>query len=182
MPRTPRIEFEDATYHLTARGNNRKVLFHDSQDFLVWLLFLSQTILECDWNCYSYCPMNNHYHMTLSTPKPNLSSGLQRLHSRYSFYYRKRYTYSGRLFEVYDPSIISDDQYLLEAIRYDLLNPVRVGLVKHPYEWIWSSYRETLGTGEQTRWLASEWVRSLFGDTTTPAKNFAEFVDMGLGD
>jgi putative transposase len=32
MARPPRVEFEDAIYHLCARGNARQAVFHDDRD------------------------------------------------------------------------------------------------------------------------------------------------------
>ena len=181
MPRLPRFAFEEATYHITARGNNRKNLFHDTEDFLKFLELLSCLIYELGWRCYAYCLMTNHYHLVLQTPKPNLSTGMQRLHSQYSFYYRRKYPFTGTLFEGrYDSSMISDDAYVLEAIRNDLINPVRANLVKRPEDWRWSSYAETAGLEEPSGWVDVEWVRSMFDDNTLPAKRFIDFISMGI--
>ena len=35
------------------------------------------------------------------------------------------------------------ESYLLEAIRYLVLNPVRAAMVQDPSAWPWSSYRST---------------------------------------
>ena len=32
MPRPPRIDFPDALYHVTSRGNGRATIFHDEAD------------------------------------------------------------------------------------------------------------------------------------------------------
>jgi len=176
MPRTPRIEFENATYHFTARGNNRHQLFKNSDDFIMFTGLLSSVIYEHGWICYSCCLMNNHYHMTLLTPEANLSIGIQKLHSRYSFYYRNKYDYTGKLFEVYKTSLICDDSYVLEAIRYDLLNPVRAKLVQNPEDWCWSSYSETAGLEPDSGWIDNNWVRSLFGNPSRSHKKFIDFI------
>lgn len=181
MSHQPRVAFEWTTYHITSRGNNRQTLFHDSQDFVVFLMMLCSVIRELEWSCFSFCLMTNHYHMVLQTPEPNLPKGMHKLHCNYSNYYRKRYPFTGKLFEGrYDSRIICDDSYVLEAIRYDLLNPVRAGLVKHPHDWPWSSYKETIGISEAFGFVDVMWVRSLFDDSTVPAKNFTHFIQMGM--
>ena len=140
-----------------------------------------RVVREYDWRCYAYCLMTNHYHLTLQTIEPNLSVGIRTLHTRYSIYFRNKYPYTGNLFEKrYDASSVHDDAYVLESIRYDLLNPVRAGIVEHPKDWSWSSYRETAGLEEPSGWMDNEWVRSMFDDHTTPAKRFIEFIDMGI--
>ena len=181
MANKPRVLFEDATYHITSRGNNRQTLFHDSFNFLFFLGFLSCSVYEYGWLCFSYCLMTNHYHLVIQTPQPNLSEGMHKLHSRYSHYYRNKYPFTGKLFEGrYDTQNISDDAYALESIRYDLINPVRAGLVKHPKDWSWSSYKETAGLEEPSGWVDNEWVRSMFDDDQIPAKRFMRFIEMGL--
>ena len=40
MPRTPRIQFEGAAYHIINRGNNREPIFIDEEDYLLYLQVL----------------------------------------------------------------------------------------------------------------------------------------------
>jgi len=131
--RLPRVEFDHAFYHITARGNNRQNIFLEEKDFTRFLFELVRVVREYDWRCYAYCLMTNHYHLTIQTIQPNLSLGMRTLHMRYSKYFREQHVFTGSLFENrYDSSMISDDAYVLEAIRYDLINPVamrkRLGL------------------------------------------------------
>ena len=41
--------------------------------------------------------------------------------------------------------LVEKEAYLLGLCRYVVLNPVRAGLVRHPRQWRWSSYRATAG-------------------------------------
>jgi putative transposase len=41
MARYPRAEVEGGFYHLMARGNNRQVIFHETEDFRKFLSLLS---------------------------------------------------------------------------------------------------------------------------------------------
>jgi REP element-mobilizing transposase RayT len=179
MSNNPRVAFENATYHITSRGNNRQTIFHNNNDFIIFLMMLSSIIVEHDWCCFSFCLMNNHYHLVLQTPKPNLAKGMHKLHCKYSNYYRHCHSFTGKMFEGrYDSQIICDDSYVLEAIRYDLLNPVRAGLVKQPQDWWWSSYHETSGlVDKDNSFVDSEWVKSLFDDHSTPCKSFIDFIN-----
>ena len=179
--RLPRVEFDHAFYHITARGNNRQNIFLEEKDFTRFLFELVRVVREYDWRCYAYCLMTNHYHLTIQTIQPNLSLGMRTLHMRYSKYFREQHVFTGSLFENrYDSSMISDDAYVLEAIRYDLINPVRANLVKHPEDWRWSSYAETAGFEKPSEWVDVAWVRSMFDDETLPAKRFIDFISMGI--
>jgi REP element-mobilizing transposase RayT len=41
MARYPRAEVEGGLYHIIARGNNRRVIFHDDKDFRKFLALLA---------------------------------------------------------------------------------------------------------------------------------------------
>ncbi len=61
---------------------------------------------------------------------------------------------AGHLFQGrYKAILIEKDNYLLTLCRYIVLNPVKAGLVKHPREWQWSSYRSTAGEIEKPSFL-----------------------------
>jgi putative transposase len=61
---------------------------------------------------------------------------------RYVQYTNRMYERTGTLWEGRFKSSIVDRQfYLLSCYRYIELNPVRAGMVSHPREYVWSSYR-----------------------------------------
>jgi putative transposase len=94
-----------------------------------------------DVNAYVF--MTNHIHLMLT---PNEENSIQRMmqwaEHRYSAYFNKRYRRIGALFEGrYKASVIEDDNYFLTCHRYMDLNPVRAGMVEHPADYGWSSFR-----------------------------------------
>jgi hypothetical protein len=79
---------------------------------------------------------------------------------------------------------VDKDAYLREVCRYIVLNPVRAGLVAHPREWPWSSYRAAAGDIPAPPFLTVDWVLSL-GDTPVRAdaeRRYRQFVGAGLGE
>jgi putative transposase len=67
---------------------------------------------------------------------------LQGIKLSYVYYYRKRYNYSGHLFQDRFKSIlVQKDIYLLSCGAYIELNPVRAGIVKTTEEYPYSSCR-----------------------------------------
>jgi putative transposase len=48
--------------------------------------------------------------------------------------------------------LVQNSGYLLSCYRYIELNPVRAGMVTHPAEYRWTSYRSN-GEGEHQEWL-----------------------------
>jgi len=51
----------------------------------------------------------------------------------------------------------------VEVCRYIVRNPVRAGLVKHPGDWPWSSYRATAALERAPSFLRVDTIRGLFG-------------------
>lgn len=49
--------------------------------------------------------------------------------------------------------LVGRDSYLLELVRYVVLNPVRAGMVADVAQWPWSSYGAMIGTAPAPPWL-----------------------------
>ena len=95
MPRPPRIEYSDALYHVTSRGNARQSLFHTDQDRQRFLLQLQDNLESYGVVLYAWVLMTNHFHLVVRTPRANLSRFMQRLNSSYSLYYRYKHRKPG---------------------------------------------------------------------------------------
>ena len=89
MSRPLRIEYPGALYHITARGNARQSIFLRTEDRKKFLGILKLVIERTDWICYSYVLMDNHYHLLIETPKPNLSRGMRQLNGVYTQYFNR---------------------------------------------------------------------------------------------
>lgn len=75
MARPLRIEFPGAVYHITNRGNEKKLIFLDDEDRKGFLNLLHHVTTRYHWLCHAYCLMNNHYHILIETMEGNLSVG-----------------------------------------------------------------------------------------------------------
>ena len=85
---------------------------------------------------------------------------------------------SGTLWEgSFKASLIDSDMYLLACMCYIELNPVRAGLVKHPGEYKWSSYRQNVQRPD-TDFIENHQIFSMLGETTKER----QFVYRGLFD
>lgn len=66
---------------------------------------------------------------------------MKQLNLCYFNYYKKKYDYSGHLWQGrFKSNIIETDSYLLQCGKYIELNPVRAGIVNLPEEYRFSSY------------------------------------------
>jgi REP element-mobilizing transposase RayT len=121
-----RIEFENAFYHITSRGNAGNNIFLKKEDFKDFLEILQSVIDRYSWICHAYSLMNNHYHLLIETPKANLSLGMRQLNGVYTQSFNRRHKSYGHIFQGRFKAILIDKQsYLLELSRYIVLNPVR---------------------------------------------------------
>lgn len=145
MGRPLYIEVPDGIFHLNSRGNARRTIFEDDEDHRVFLAHLRFVLRRHGWECIAYCLMRNHFHLVVRTPQPNLADGMRDLKSGYATAYNKRRGIDGSLFKRgYWPQLIQEDEYLITAVTYVVLNPLRAGLVSDPMDWPWSSIQETV--------------------------------------
>src|ERR671933_755340 len=129
MPRPPRPQFEDATYHIFSKGNRGAPIFLEPDDYRVFLALLETVTSALEWWCHSYCLMTTHYHCQITTPQPNLAAGMQRLNSRYAAVFNDRHAETGHVFQGRYGSVVAEsNEQMLVTFRYVVMNPVRAGL------------------------------------------------------
>ena len=84
MFRPLRLEFANALYHVTSRGDRREPIFIDEADRWMWLDVFGQVCGRFNWRCHAWWLMTNHYHLVVETPEPNLSQGMRQLNGVYT--------------------------------------------------------------------------------------------------
>lgn len=181
MSRPLRIEYAGAVYHITSRGNARSNIYNNDSDRKSFIELLSQTCKRFNWHCYAWCLMGNHYHLVIETAKPNLSRGMRHLNGVYTQTFNRSHKRAGHLFQGrYKAILVEKESYLLEVIRYVLLNPVRANLTKTAGQYRWSSYRSMIDKVETPGWLDKDWILGHYGKRkTTAQKNFIQFIREG---
>jgi putative transposase len=181
MSRPLRLEFPNALYYVTARGDRRENIFEDDQDRHAFLATLAQVVKQFNWLCYAYCLMDNHYHLLIQTPDSNLSKGMRQLNGVFTQASNRRHSRVGHLFQGRFKAILVDsDAYLLELARHIVLNPVRAGLVKKSDRWRWSSYRASAGLVAADAFLAVDGLLAQFAKRRSVAQaRYAQFVADG---
>ena len=142
MARPLRIEHPGAVYHVTSRGNAREDIFISDTDRLKFLEILGNTVEKYNWLCHAFCLLDNHYHLIIETPDPNLSLGMRQLNGVYTQSFNRIHQRVGHVFQGrYKAILVEKGNHLLELCRYVVLNPVRAGMVSKPGDWKWSSLK-----------------------------------------
>ena len=175
MPRKPRICYPGAIYHLGTRGVDRQPIFLDVGDRLRFLRLLADVTSRYRWRVHAYCLMTNHFHLVVDTPHANVSRAMQYLNSRYVECFNEKYGREGHLVERrFWSDLIRTESRAVTTSRYVVLNPVRANLCRHPAEWPWSSYRETVGLAAVPPFLTLDWTLGLFDGSRDRYRRFVE--------
>lgn len=180
MARPLRIQYPDAVYHVTCRGNERQNIFRDDPDRSRFLQLLNQSLNLYTVKLHSYVLMNNHFHLLVETPLANLSEFMRHFNIAYIGYFNRRHKRVGHLYQGRFKAIIVDkDAYLSILSRYIHLNPVRIKslektepkekyrrLVRYP----WSSLAGYLSKRKKQHFVEYKLVLADYGGDTDKAR------------
>ncbi len=205
MSRRPRVEFEGAIYHVSARivgeraGHGKegsdpsRWLFRDERDHQAFMDRLIDRIDTYNIRLYAHCEMRTHYHALLETPQANLGRFMHSLNTAYTVFYNTRHRRHGHLFQGrYGAKPVEGDAYLLSLSRYIHLNPVHIKKVKdlpldqqlrHLHLCHWSSYRAYIGRDKTPDWLEPGPVLAQCGRTEREQRReYRQFVETSLAE
>lgn len=187
MARPLRIDYPDAYYHVTCRGNERKNIFRDDQDRSVFLERLCVSLEIYTVRLHAYVLMDNHFHLIVQTPKGNLSELMRHFNVSYTGFYNRRHRRTGHLYQGRFKAIVVDaDNYLLELSRYVHLNPVRIASIqrlgikeqlRYLQNYPWSSLGGYFSYAERKRWVVYDEVLGQVGGSR---QSYSRFVEEGL--
>ncbi len=141
--RGPRQLATDGIYHLIARSNNGVAACHGDGDYLELLSRLLRYSRPAQLQIYHYALMQTHFHLLAYVPDTRvLAPFFKSTLISYWHYYSRQYGYRGHLWNSRFRSIaIDSDAHLLQCSRYIEVNPVHAGVVTHPHQYRWTSYR-----------------------------------------
>ena len=171
MPRKRRFFLPGVTTHVVQRGHSRQPVFFEDNDYRGYLRWLGEAAERYQCLIHAYVLMTNHIHILLT---PQTREGISRLMQyvgrHYVPYINYHYGTSGTLWEGrFKASLVHEDDYLLTCMRYIELNPVRAGMVSHPRDYTWSSYRAN-GENKQDKLLTPHTVYRSLGRTIAQRK------------
>ena len=188
MARSLRFEYAGAFYHVMARGNARQRIFVQESDRTLFLRSLGEACARTGWRVHAWVLMDNHYHLLIETPEPNLVAGIQWLQNAYTRRFNTRHRAWGRLFgDRYKAVPVEGSGYYYETLLdYLHLNPARAGLVRAKEggslaDYLWSSVAGgyALNAAKRPPWLAATDGLAIFqlADTASGRRRFVERLD-----
>lgn len=185
MAKSPLIHFPGALFHITARGNDRRNIFiEDPRDFQRYIQNLEKCKKKFPFKLYAFVFMPNHLHLLVEVGDYSINKIMQVLQTAYTMYFNKKYNHVGHLFQGrYKSYLVDRESYLLELIRYIILNPVRAGIVADQSDYPWSSHRAFLDSKHEfNRIIDREAILVNFSeDPNRQTEKYKEFVGTDKG-
>jgi putative transposase len=162
MPRTLRLEYPGAMYHVMSRGDQREDIFLCDVDRHDFMKTLAEACRKTGWQVHAFCLMRNHYHLVVETPNANLVAGMAWLQSTYTIRLNNRHQLTGHVLSGrYKAQLVegSGNGYLRTACDYVHLNPIRARLLEPEDRLLaypWSSFQLYLSAPKHR----PEWLRA----------------------
>lgn len=147
MPREPRNNMKTSYFHVMTQGINKEYIFDKEMDIKYYIKIMYKQREEYNIKIISYCIMNNHAHILLSTGNvSNLSKYMQKLNTKYAIYYNKKYNRVGYVFrDRYKSEGIYDEKHMHSCISYIYNNPVKAKICIRAEDYSYSNIREYKG-------------------------------------
>ncbi len=143
MGRPKRSDEAGLTYHMLNRANRRETIFHKDGDYEAFENILEEALARVELHLYSYCLMQNHWHLVVS---PQIDGEMGRFGQWLSLTHTQRYhahyhtTGEGHLYQGrYKSFPVQSDDHFLAVCRYVERNAFTAELCEEPDQWRWSS-------------------------------------------
>lgn len=182
MARLPRLSIPGCLHHLLQRGNNRQPIFSGPADQELFLSLVAEYAAQYRVSVHAYVLMVNHFHL-LVTPEDDdgLPKMMQAVGRRYVRTFNQIHGRTGTLWEGrYRSAVLEPERYLLPAMVYLDLNPVRAGSVAEARDYGASSHGHYAGL-RQDPWITPHPLFWRLGNTPFAREAaYVERVALGL--
>jgi REP element-mobilizing transposase RayT len=145
MPRASRILVKGHVWHLTHRCHNKDFLLSEEKTRQRWVHWLKKAVQREKIVVLSYSVTKNHVHLLVANDSDtdSIARSMQLIAGRTAQEFNKSVKRSGSFWEDrYHATAVDSLNHLHRCIAYIDLNMVRAGVVEHPSDWAYSSYRE----------------------------------------
>jgi putative transposase len=147
MVRLPRLTLPGQVHLITLQGLGGQAVFLDDEDRQRWVDWMGEYARAERVALHAYVLLPHRVRM-LATPETasGVPRWIQALGRRYGRHFNDAHGRRGTLWEGrYRSTLIEPGPYLLPAMVFLDIEPVREGLVAHPQDMRWSSYAHYAG-------------------------------------
>lgn len=186
-------------YHIYNRGVEKRKIFLDKQDCVVFQRYLKlylatidevkkikvprlhsflQNNMHDEIDLYAFALMPNHIHLEIRQKNADsIGKFMKRLSTSYVMYFNRKYNRVGALFQnIYKASNVESDPYLLHLSRYIHLNSSKIDNSKIDFA-DFCSYPYYLGEKEAS-WVKTDPILRYFSKSNITSKgtSYEDFV------
>lgn len=174
MPRKRLIRTHRYPYHVTTRSNNQEWFYIPMDE--VWKY--AKAVLFDGAQRYNvkidaFVLMSNHYHLCIYTPDANIDRFMQFFNKRLGQRISRHASRINRIFGApYKWSLIQNDHYYSNVIRYIYQNPLRAGLCVRCEDYPYSDLTRVTRSKDWMEWVNSPMVEYNVKRTKVNLKRF----------
>lgn len=182
MPRMPRLLLPGVPLHITQRGVNKGAVFLDDEDRHHFRRLLRDALQAGNIALHAFVFMDNHVHLLLTAQSTlELSGAMRRLGQCYVQSFNLRHRRCGPLWQGrFKSCLVQSEEYLLKAMRYIELNPVRAAMVQRPEDYRWSSVHTHLARGHDPLVSSHPVYLALGNDPAERARCYRSWLEAGI--
>jgi len=171
MPRPLREDVPGRLYHVTNRGVARRSIFESRREVRFFLSRLARAVRRGWLEVHAYCILPNHFHLLVRSLEGHLSGALQWVQDLHARRFNRARGRGGPVFTGrFHSSEIDSTAYLVNAIRYIELNPVRARLASRVGDYPFASAAQ-VRSGRIPPWLDLGSMRWLLGERRVDAES-----------
>jgi putative transposase len=131
LPRTARIKYSGAIYHIMSRSISEVSLFQDNDDKSKYLCLIEKYKKLYQFRVYAYCLMTTHAHIIIDCCGADISKIMKSINLSYVLYFNKKYSRHGHLFQDrFKSKVVTDNRYLRVLSAYIHNNAKDIGEFK----------------------------------------------------
>ena len=181
MARPLRIEYPDATYHVSNYGLGNQRVFPSPKYFEIFLEALGETCSRLNVEVHAYCLLRDQYHLVVKTPEGNLSRFMRQVDGLYTQQYQSMKNMAGSLYRGrYKAVLIQADKYLLPLSRY-INSKVKVS-ERNTYPYISYTYFTRGSTNPPVWFNRDDTLRQLRVAVAKRPSAYRKYIALGVDD
>lgn len=133
--RSARLTYVSAWHHVMCHGHEEKRIFEEAEWRDEFVGLLAKACEKYRMRLVASCVLSPHYHLSLPNTSGELSESMKWHNGAWGRRYRKLVGGRGAVFQGrFKSTLVKDEPYPGNVLRYILMNPVEAGMVVDPWE------------------------------------------------